>query len=217
MGCTTALSSLSDWICGPLVAQTARRYADIIYTPEHFVEMLFWIEDKRFSIHFGVDPIAVARALVFNLRGGALQGASTIAQQIYNIRIRRSRKVTRSWAHKVRQAGWSLCHSAAKSKASILKEYVDTVYWGRSYNGLDNAVAGYFKATRDSLSAAQSFFLAERIAAPNRVSVPRISNLLKRTPIRLNLARNGSTPADVAGIYERVYGCGGEVWQVLAK
>ncbi len=125
VSCTATLSSFSDWLCRPLVSQTARQYSNIIYTPEHFVEMLFWIEDKRFPIHFGVDPVAIARAVAFNLRGGALQGASTIAQQIYTIRISRSRKFSRSAAYKIRQIVYSLYLSAVNSKAAILRENCD--------------------------------------------------------------------------------------------
>jgi len=217
MNCIATLSSFSDWLCRPLVSQTVRQYSSVIYTPEHFVEMLFWIEDKRFPIHFGVDPVAIARALLFNLRGGALQGASTIAQQIYTIRISRSSKFSRTTAYKIRQVLYSLRLSALNTKAAILREYLDTVYWGRSYHGLDRAVAGYFGSTRAALSVCQSFFLAERIATPNRVSIRRISNLLARTPIRLNLERNGATTRDVIRVYEQVYACGGEMCQLLAK
>jgi membrane peptidoglycan carboxypeptidase len=216
--CTAALSSLSDWMCDGFVAQAARHYSTILYTPEHFVELLFWVEDKRFAVHPGMDPIAVMRAFVFNLRRrGALQGASTIAQQLYTIRLSRSGKVCRSLAYKMKQLSWSMYASAAKSKASILDEYVSTVYWGRSYHGLDKAAEGYFDVTRTSLSVTQSFFLAERLAAPNRVSVRRVSNLLGRAPIRLTLTRNGATLPEVISLYEKIYGCGGEMCQLLGK
>ena len=39
------------------------------------------IEDVRFYEHNGVDPQGIVRALVNNLTGGALEGASTITQQ----------------------------------------------------------------------------------------------------------------------------------------
>ena len=217
MSLTSRLSRLSDWICGPLVAQTAREYSTAICTPEHFVEILFLVEDKRFPVHFGIDPVAIARAVAFNLKEGALQGASTIVQQVYTIRRSRARRISRSSMYKVRQIAWALGELAIRSRASILKEYVETVYWGRNYHGLDSAVEGYFGGSRTSLSVAQSFFLAERIAAPNRISAKRISNLLRRVPIKMNLARNGATVEDVSRLYDRVYGNGGEVWQIQAR
>jgi penicillin-binding protein 1A len=214
---TARLSLFSDWVCGPLVVRAARKYSSAICTPDHFVEMLFLVEDKRFSVNLGFDPIAIARAIVLNLRRGSLQGASTIAQQIVTIRMARSKPISRSLAYKLTQIACALGESAMRSRASVLKEYVETVYWGRSYHGLDRAVEGYFGGNRGSLSVAQSFFLAERIAAPNRVSAKRISNLLERAPIRTNITRNGGTVEEVLKIYQQVYGNGGKVWQLLEK
>jgi penicillin-binding protein 1A len=181
--------------------------------------MLLFVEDKRFSIHFGADPIAIVRAALFNLRGGSLQGGSTIAQQVYTIRQRNRLRRTRprTFLLKLKQSAWASLYSATNSKAVVLQEYVNTVYWGRSYYGLDRAAEGYFRVTRSTLSISQSFFLAERIAAPNRLSIRRISNLLGRTPIQESLACNGATTADVIALYKQIYGCGGEIWPVPAK
>jgi membrane peptidoglycan carboxypeptidase len=209
---TERLSSLSDWICKSLIAHSAREYAEFIGAPKYFIEMLFLIEDKRFPVHFGIDPIAIARAAAFNLRSRALQGGSTITQQVITVRMSGSKRISRSLRYKLTQIARALCESTARNKISILKEYVETVYWGRSYHGLDSAASGYFGADRGSLSVAQSFFLAERIAAPNRISPKRISNLLRREPIRMQLVRNGETLAGVSRVYEQVYGHGSGVW-----
>ena len=41
------------------------------------------VEDHRFYLHPGVDPIAMARAVVYNVSpGGGRQGGSTITQQL---------------------------------------------------------------------------------------------------------------------------------------
>src|SRR5258708_35048866 len=142
------------------------------------------------------------RATLFNVaRRGALQGASTISQQVYSIRVSRSLRFSRSLTYKLKQIGWALCASAVQTKAAILNEYVSTVYWGRSYHGLDKADRGYFNSTRTSLTIAQSFFLAERLAAPNRVSIQRISNLLEREPVRQALSRNGANLLDIVHLY----------------
>jgi membrane peptidoglycan carboxypeptidase len=216
---TEPLSTLSDRICLPIVLLTASRYSRVLGTPSHFVEMLLLVEDKRFPVHFGLDPIAIIRALVFNLRGCVIQGGSTIAQQVYTIRQWRSlgRARPKTLRIKFRQAVWAIMHSLANSKKCILTEYVDNVYWGRSYRGLDSAAFGYFRRGRSELSVAQSFFLAERIAAPNRVSVKRISNLLRRWAISENLRNRGIRCDEIIELYDIVYGCGGELWRTLAK
>ncbi len=216
---TTTLSMISDWTCTSLVRRAAQDYCRALDTPQHFVEMLLLIEDKRFSIHFGIDPISAVRAALFNARGGSLQGGSTIVQQVYNIR-RRSQldhNHRRTLVVKFKQSAWALLHAANHSKAVILQEYVNTVYWGRSYHGLDRAAEGYFRVPRSALSISQSFFLAERIAAPNRFSIKRISNLLSRKPIQESFAYNGATSSSVIALYERIYDLGGESWLTLAK
>jgi membrane carboxypeptidase/penicillin-binding protein len=214
--CGESFSWLSDWSCGGIVSHAARHYSRLISTPAHFVEMLLWIEDKRFAIHIGLDPVAVLRALYFDLRGRKLQGASTIPQQVYNIRWRRAAS-QRSLVYKLKQACWSIYLSVSSNKAAILSEYVDSVYWGRSFYGLDRAAYGYFKKTRDTLSVAESFFLAERLANPNRVSGQRILNLVTRDPIRSKLVRHNLELKDIIEIYEQICGTGGEICRLLAR
>ena len=214
---TAYLSKLSDVVSDPIVCAFAKRYAVALRTPGHFVEMLFLVEDKRFPIHLGVDPIAIGRALIFNSQGRTLQGASTIVQQVYTIRECKFRLPDRTLGQKIDQSAWALMHSLNTPKVSILREYVETVYWGRSYRGLDSAARGYLNAFREHLSPEQSFFLAERIATPNRVSVARISNLLQRSAISRKIRSGGVQLSGIVRIYDQVYGCGGELWQTLAK
>ena len=214
---TAWLSQFSDWISSSFVQRSARKYSRAIGTPDHFIEMLLLMEDKRFPVHCGIDPLAMMRAVAFNLRRGSRQGASTIAQQVVTIRMAHSKHISRSFAYKLIQITRALGESALRNKVSLLTEYIETVYWGRSYFGLDRATEGYFGGNRTSLSVAQSFFLAERIAAPNRVSTRRIANLLRRVAIKMNIERNGATIEEVAKVYQQVYGNGGSVWQLLEK
>ena len=37
---------------GRSTMETARQYSNLLYTPDYFVELLFWVEDKRFPVHF---------------------------------------------------------------------------------------------------------------------------------------------------------------------
>jgi membrane peptidoglycan carboxypeptidase len=153
------------------------------------------------------------------LRGGALQGASTISQQIYNIRTRQTSvgAPERTLERKIKQSSWSLRQSAFTPKVLLLREYIDTVYWGKSLYGIDDAALAYFQTRRDSLSVAQSFFLAERIATPNRFSIIRVSNLINRRAIRETLRRRGTSAKDIASLYRPFCSCGGDMWQSLER
>jgi penicillin-binding protein 1A len=216
---TALLSDLSDRICASLVAYGAEGLAKAVSAPIHFVEMLLLIEDKRFIVHFGVDPVSIVRALVFDLRGSALQGGSTIPQQLYNVRAYRAGAPAqpRTLGYKFRQSAWAISCSAKLSKVHILAEYVAYVYFGRSYFGLDKAAKGYFCAPPCELSVEQSFFLVERIAAPNRISPLRIANLLSRPGILGALKRHMIDKKDIITFYESRYGCGAEICHLLEK
>jgi membrane peptidoglycan carboxypeptidase len=219
-GLTAVVSSLSDRICAPLVTMSAVRLASEANALSHTLELLFLVEDKRFYFHIGVDPIAIGRALIFNIRGRSTQGASTIPQQIYTIRNRRAnatRVRRRSLLRKIVQSSWAVVHSLTTSKTRTIREYLESVYWGRNYWGIDAAAQGYFSKTRSTLSCAESFFLAERIASPNRVSPPRIVNILRRRPIVETLTRHGENTVGAIEVYDRVYGCGGDIWKFLVR
>jgi penicillin-binding protein 1A len=216
---TALLSDLSDRLCAPLVAHSAEELAKAVSAPIHFVEMLLLIEDKRFTVHFGVDPVSIVRSLVFDLRGGALQGGSTIPQQLYNVRAYRAGVPSqgRTLGYKLRQTAWAISCSAKLSKVRILAEYVAYVYFGRSYFGLNKAAKGYFCMSPYELSVEQSFFLAERIAAPNLISPRRIANLLLRPAIIKALNRYAIETREIVNFYESRYGCGAEICQFLEK
>jgi membrane peptidoglycan carboxypeptidase len=216
---TALLSDFSDRLSAPLVAHSAETYAMAVSAPVHFIEMLLLVEDKRFTIHFGIDPISIVRALVFDLRGSVLQGGSTIPQQLYNVRFPRTQRPLRdrTLSYKLRQSAWAISNTTKLSKVSILTEYVAGIYFGRSYYGLDSAANGYFRTAKTQLSAEQSFFLVERIAAPNRISPQRIANLLLRRAICQTLHRYTVNVMNVVNLYEERYGCGAEICHLLEK
>ncbi len=60
-----------------------REWVPLAQIPPAIVETILTIEDRRFYSHFGIDPVAVGRALWTNVtKGGVVQGGSTITQQL---------------------------------------------------------------------------------------------------------------------------------------
>ena len=60
-----------------------RRDVPLSEIPEHLQHAFIAIEDHRFYAHPGVDPIALGRAVVRNLRSpGTVEGGSTMTQQL---------------------------------------------------------------------------------------------------------------------------------------
>jgi membrane peptidoglycan carboxypeptidase len=171
--------------------------------PVHFIELLVLIEDKRFLHHSGVDSVAILRALHHNLKcSKPRQGGSTIPQQLYAIRASAAgTKYRRNVLAKLQQAIFGVSISRSLLKRQILAEYLAGVYWGKTYIGLDAAAKGYFNKLPMELDVAESFFLAERLACPNRVSIARLKVILARKPIRQSLDSFGSSVEDIEGFY----------------
>jgi membrane peptidoglycan carboxypeptidase len=176
---TESLRYLYDLINSNIVVLSAAALHEKIDVPEHFLKYLFLIEDKRFNLHVGIDPIAIARASINNfIYRGLYEGASTITQQLYSTSLEAKGEIyNRRFNGKINQILWSIHKEMTSSKYEILLEYLETVYWGRNYYGLDQAAAGYFNIGKNQLNHEQSFFLTERIAWPNIICRDRLKQL----------------------------------------
>ena len=93
-------------------------------------------EDERFYLHFGVDPIGIARAVFNNLSGGTLEGASTITQQLVRNTILADEMSDISLKRKVREAFLALKMETMLSKDEILLLYVNTINYGNGCSPL---------------------------------------------------------------------------------
>ena len=63
--------------------ESQENYTSIDELPQTYVDAVLAVEDKRFYSHPGIDPIAIGRALVNDIKAGAyVEGGSTITQQL---------------------------------------------------------------------------------------------------------------------------------------
>jgi 1A family penicillin-binding protein len=134
------------------------------YVPLAFVA----VEDRRFFQHHGVDPGAVARALVRNLMAGRIQeGGSTLTQQLAkNAFLTGDRTLRR----KAQEALIALYLEARLSKAEILSRYLSAVYFGDGVFGLRAAARHYFDKSPEQLSVGEAAMLAGMVKAPSRLA-----------------------------------------------
>lgn len=115
------------------------------------------VEDRQFRYHHGIDPRAILRALISNLRSGSVvQGGSTITQQLVkNLFLNADRNLLR----KFNEAIMAISLEARFDKAEILETYLNDVYLGQSGNqaihGFGRAAEYYFGLPVASLSTDQ--------------------------------------------------------------
>ena len=122
-------------------------------------------EDRRFFTHHGVDPRALGRALLADLKAGrVVSGASTIPMQL----ARLLRPLPRSLPGKLAQALWALRLDAHLSKQTLLEQYLNRVPLGQGSIGVEEAATLYFDASARDLSAGQAALLAGLAGAPSR-------------------------------------------------
>lgn len=143
--------------------------------PPHLPRAVLAIEDRRFYDHPGVDPVGIARALVANLRAGAVrQGGSTITQQVVkNLFLTRERTLKR----KLQEAILAFWLESRFSKDEILEIYLNRVYLGSGAYGVDAAARRYFGKSAADVTLFESAVLAGLPRAPSRLN-PRASRRL---------------------------------------
>ena len=117
-------------------------------------------EDIRFYEHDGVDYQGIARALVNNIRGGTLEGASTITQQLVRNTTLSSEASDITLKRKAREAELALQMEEQYSKEDILTMYLNTINYGDGCYGIEAAAENYFQVTAADLSLAQAATLA---------------------------------------------------------
>ena len=139
--------------------------------PKHVRDAFIAIEDERFYEHFGVDPIGIARALWNNLRGGYLQGASTITQQ-----LARSAFLTqdRTLRRKIQEAILAIELERRFTKDEILEMYLNQIYFGNGAHGIQAAAYTYFGKPVDKLTIAEAAVLAGIPKNPSAYPPPPI-------------------------------------------
>jgi penicillin-binding protein 1A len=132
---------------------------------QHMLDAILAVEDQRFYSHHGIDPIRVAAAAWRNLRAGRIvEGASTITQQ-----LARASQLTpvRTYSRKIREVLLAGRLEERYSKSEILEEYLNTVYFGEGYYGVEAAARGYFGKSADQLGPPEAALLAALVRSPS--------------------------------------------------
>jgi len=137
--------------------------------PQVLRDAVLAAEDSRFYQHHGIDDRGILRALLANfLQGQTVQGGSTITQQL--VRNAYPDLHDRSLVRKVKEASLAAQLEERMSKNEILGAYLNRVYFGAGYYGVEAASRGYFGKHAADLSLAQAATLAGVIREPERAN-----------------------------------------------
>jgi len=136
--------------------------------PSVMVDAMVAVEDRRFYMHPGIDPIGIARSLKVRLdRGRWAQGGSTITQQIArNIFLTNDR----NFARKFREWILALAMERKFSKQQILELYLNRVYFGGGAYGIDAASRKFFGHSGAQMSLEEAAIIAGLVKAPSNYS-----------------------------------------------
>ena len=158
---------------------------------EKFTAALLIYEDKRFYIHNGVDPLAMARAFRLNFKEGRIiSGASTLTMQV--IRLYRTNK-PRVYSEKFLEVLLALRLSLRMDKAGVLALFAAQAPFGGNVVGLEAASWRYFGRPPENLGWADAALLAVLPNSPGLIHPGRNRSelLVKRNSLLMRLEKEG--------------------------
>jgi penicillin-binding protein 1A len=144
------------------------RWMTVRQMPSDMKDAMVAVEDRRFYMHPGVDPIGIMRSFAVRVtKGRFTQGGSTITQQLArNIYLNSNREFGR----KIREIILAMAMETKFSKDQILELYLNKVYFGGGAYGVDAASRKFFDHGAESLSLAESAIIAGLVKAPSHYS-----------------------------------------------
>lgn len=169
---------------------TMRNTKDLYYVsyeeiPQMLVDAFVVMEDRQFYDHSGYDIKAILRAVIVNQQSNTIaQGASTITQQLAR-NIFLTQEV--SWERKVEEIFIAVQLEEKYSKNQILEFYLNNIYFGNGYYGVEAAAKGYFDKSVSELTMSEQAFIAAIPNNPTRYNpLTNYENAVERKNLILN-------------------------------
>lgn len=126
------------------------------------------IEDSDFYNHYGVQPMAIVRAVVVNLTSGSkVQGGSTITQQVIKNSLLTKEK---SYSRKIKELILALKLERVMNKEEILSLYLNESPYGGTIYGVEEASQRFFNKSAKDVTLAEAAYLAALPKAPTYYS-----------------------------------------------
>ncbi|MFC3868198.1 penicillin-binding protein 1A [Helicobacter equorum] len=186
MDITTQIFDTKGRLVANLFSEHYRLYAKFEEIPPRIIEILLAVEDTLFFEHMGINPDAISRAIVKNVKNLKYsEGGSTLTQQVVkNIALSPERTLKR----KIKEAMFAITLEQNMSKEDILEIYLNYIFWGHGYYGVKTAALGYFHKNLNELTLKEMCMLMGLPKAPDTYdpsknlqhSLGRANNILDR-------------------------------------
>nr|WP_133366825.1 PBP1A family penicillin-binding protein [Qipengyuania sediminis] len=176
---------------GSEIAELGPNYGEwISYSriPRVMKDAMVAVEDRRFYMHPGVDPLGLARAVYVAVSGDErISATSTITQQLArNVFLNSNRSLDR----KLREGVLALALEVKFTKEEILELYLNKVYFGGGAYGIDSAARTFFSHPATRLSVGEAAIIAGMVKAPSNYSpTADIDAAVGRAEVVLSLMR----------------------------
>ena len=179
----TVVNDRNGELLGARIADDGQwRFPPCDTVPPKFKICLTQFEDRYFRYHWGVNPLAIGRAVFQNIRARRIvSGGSTITMQL----IRISRNRDRTFVEKCYEAILATRVEFRYSKNKILALYASHAPFGGNVVGLDAAAWRYFGHSANQLSWAESATLAVLPNAPAMLHLSKNRDALREKRNRL--------------------------------
>ncbi len=149
-------------------------------------------EDRSFYSNRAFSVTGILRAVVNNLRGGSLQGGSTITQQYAKTAfLTPSRTIQR----KIKELVIAIKLENQLSKDQIFESYLNTIYFGRGSYGVMTASQQYFNRNVDQLTNSQAAVIASILRSPGLYDPAFKEGNLERVQARFEYVKEGMIEA----------------------
>lgn len=149
-----------------LEIESKENYTKIDEIPQTYINAVISVEDHRFYNHGGIDIIAIARAIINDIKEMSfVEGGSTITQQLAkNIYFTQEKRIER----KVAEVFMAFDLEKNYKKDKILELYINTSYFGDNCYTLKEASKHYFNKEPKEMTDYECIMIA---GVPNAPSV----------------------------------------------
>ncbi len=158
-------------------------YTSLKDLPQVYLDAVVSVEDHRFYRHFGIDPVALGRAVLHDIQAGRyVEGGSTITQQLAkNLYFTQEKELSR----KVAEVLMARELEKTYTKDEILELYVNSIYFGDGYYTAGEACRGYFGKEPKDMNEYECTLLAGIPNAPGRYAPTKSQELAEKRQMQV--------------------------------